>query len=715
MEATLVSGERTKRVPAAQDVDGPPTGREGEEAPPALALGDVPAEAEAEKPARVLTGPLSAVIATVAALLSVYALWNVFFPVPALQYRIIFLAVVLPLTFLLYRPAFRVLRGRADGPDRPTVVDWLLAAASLFVVSWPLLAGFDAYISRSYQPFIIDVVCGLALTALVLLATWRTVGPILPVICGVFIGYAYWGNLIPNGWLIGHRGYDSPRLVSQFAMGTEGIYGVPLDVAATYIILFTIYGAVLEYSGAGQFFLDISFAAFRKSKAAPGRTVTLAGFLLGTVSGSGTATAVSLGSVAWPILRRAGYPREAAGGVLAASGIGAILSPPTLGAAAFIIAELLRVSYLQVLGYALIPTLLYYLGIFLAIEFDARRFGVREVEIARQSFWRLLGRFGYHFSSLIVIVALLALDQSAFRAVVYATALAFLLSFLDRRRRMTPRRVFEALSKGATGVLPVAATTAAAGLIVAVLTLTGLGLDLSSIIVDLAGLVSDNATMQLLTTCVLAALAVLVLGLAVPVTASFIIAAVIIAPALTTLGVATPEAYMFIFYYAVLSEVSPPTALAAVAAAAITGGNAFKTMIMTGKYTLPAFLVPLAFVLTSNGQGLIGQGGLGRVLLVTVVSALAVAALAVVTGKWLVGPARLPERLLAAVAAVLLLYLETTTVLIGLGVLALAVAVHLVGRRLRPARPDPARPDPAGPTPPEPTEPASPRTQEVTP
>ncbi|MBC7375405.1 MAG: TRAP transporter fused permease subunit, partial [Frankiales bacterium] len=470
---------------------------------------------------------------------------------------------------------------------------------------------------------------------------------------------------------------------SQFVMGTEGIFGVPLDVAATYIILFTIYGAVLEYSGAGQFFLDISFSAFRKSRSAPGRTVTMAGFLLGTVSGSGTATAVSLGSVSWPILQRAGYPREAAGGVLAAAGIGAILSPPTLGAAAFIIAELLRVSYLEVLGFALIPTLLYYLGILLAVESDARRFGVREVPMARKGFWRLLGRFGYHFSSLFVIVGLLAIGQSAFKAVVYASVLAFALSFLDPERRMTPDRLFAALAKGATGVLPVAATTAAAGLIVAVLTLTGLGLDLSSIIVDLAGLVAGSPTGQLLVTCVLAAIAVLILGLAVPVTASFIISAVIIAPALTELGVARPEAYMFIFYYAVLSEVSPPTALAAVAAAAITGGNAYKTMIATFKYTLPAFLVPLAFVLTPNGEGLIGQGPWLGIIAVTVVSALAVAALAVVTGKWMVGPAAVPERVLCGIGAVFLLYLETTAVAIGVAAITLAVVVHLLGRRRR--------------------------------
>ena len=654
----------------------------------ALATGtleDVPVEADAEKPSRVLDGRLAQAVSAVAVLLSLYAVWNVFSPVPALQYRIVFLAVVLPMTFLLYRPALRVLRGAPS--ERPTLLDWALAGASLFVAVWPLLAGFDTYISRGFAPFIIDVVCGMLLVALVLIATWRTVGPVLPVVCVLFIAYALYGDLIPNGWLIGHRGYDLPRLTSAFVMGTEGVFGVPLDVAATYIILFTIYGAVLEYSGAGQFFLDISFAAFRRSRSAPGRTVTLAGFLLGTVSGSGTATAVSLGSVSWPILQKAGYPRESAGGVLAAAGIGAILSPPTLGAAAFIIAELLRVSYLQVLGYALIPTLLYYLGILLAVEFDARRFGVREVAVVRQSFWRLLVRFGYHFSSLFVIVGLLAVGQSAFKAVVYATAVAFALSFLDRTKRMTPPRLLAALAKGATGVLPVAATCAAAGLIVAVLTLTGLGLDLSSIIVDLADAVADSPTGILLVTCVLAAVAVLVLGLAVPVTASFIIAAVIIAPALTELGVARPEAYMFIFYYAVLSEVSPPTALAAVAAAAITGGNAYRTMIATFKYTLPAFLVPLAFVITPNGSALIGEGPLLRVVWVTAVSALAVAGLAVVTGRWLVGPARVPERVLAGAGAVLLLYLETPTVLLGLGLLALAVVVHLLGRRVRPADP----------------------------
>jgi TRAP transporter 4TM/12TM fusion protein len=428
---------------------------------------------------------------------------------------------------------------------------------------------------------------------------------------------------------------------------------------------------VLEYSGAGKYFIDVSFAAFGTSAAAPARTVTLAGFLLGTVSGSGVATTVTLGSVAWPVLRKAGYPRNEGGGILAASGIGAILSPPTLGAAAFIIAEFLNVSYLKVLLFATIPTVLYYLGIALAIEADSRRFRTRAVRLDTPSLGRLLLRYGYHFSSLFLIVILMAFGLSPFRAVLFATAAAFLLSFLSRETRFTPRRVWEALAAGAMGVLPVAATTAAAGIIVAVVTLTGLGLKVSSIIVDLAA-------GRLVLAALYSAVAVLVLGLAVPVTASFIIAAVIIGPALTTLGVEPFAAYMFIFYYAVLSEVSPPTALSAVAASAITGGNAFKTMMLTWRYTLPAFLVPFAFVLSPNGEALLMQGSVLEILLVLAVSVVAVAALAVTTGAWLVRSAAWPERLLCGLAALLLLFLEPRVVGIGLAVVAVTVVVHLL-------------------------------------
>ncbi|MGR6921295.1 TRAP transporter permease [[Actinomadura] parvosata] len=643
---------------------------------------------EQERPARRLGGPLKLGVWVMGGLLSAYSLVVVFRPVETIQHRMTFLAVALPLVFLCYRsglaPFARRLLRRPEPPpppqggqrpaEWPSPVDWALAAMSLAVLVYPLL-DIDAFRDRGSGAALtdVDVVAGVVLTVLLLEAVRRTVGWSFAVICLLFLIYTYYGSYLPIDWTIGHSGFDIGQIVSQLYTGTEGFFGVPMQVAASYIILFTIYGAVLDYSGASKFFIDLSFAAFRRSRAAPGRTVTTAGFLLGTVSGSGVATTVSLGSVAWPVLRRAGYPKEAAGGILAAGGIGAILSPPTLGAAAFIIAEYLGVSYLQVLLYATIPTLLYYLGIFLAIEIDSRHFGTQAVRVDTPGVGRLLLRFGYHFSSLLLIVVLMALDRSAFQSVVIATAIAFLLSFLDPRHRMGPKRVGQALARGTLEVLPVTAVCAAAGIIVGTITLTGLGQNLADIIVDLgAG--------NLVITTAMAAVAVLLLGLAVPVTASFIIAAVIIGPALFDLGVTRPEAYMFVFYYAVLSEVSPPTALSAVAAAAITGGNTYRTMMMTWRYTLPAFLVPFAFVLTPNGQALLAQGPLGTVLLMSAVSAVAVAALAMATG----GLARWPERLLAAVAAVLLLFLEPVPIVTGLAVLAVAVALHLFRSRRDP-------------------------------
>ena len=628
-----------------------------------------------EKPAREVSGFPKQLLSLGGVVLSCYALYWVLNPVPAQFYRTSFLALALAMTFLLYR-AWGSSRTEQEErrTDNPGITDYLFAVLSIVALGYTLVV-FDEFVRRAARPEALDLVLGTITILLVLEATRRTVGWILPAFCIAFMAYAYLGALIPGWTNLGHVGYGPNRIIGQTYMGLEGLFGIPLDVAATYIVLFTIYGAVLEYSGAGKYFIDVSFAAFGNSRTGPGRTTSLAGFLLGTVSGSGVATTVTLGSVTWPILRRSGYPREEGGGLLAASGIGAILSPPTLGAAAFIIAEFLGVSYLEVLLYALIPSLLYYLGIILAIEADSRRFRTQGVEVETPPLGYLLWRYGYHFSSLFLIVILMAMGLTPFRAVFYATIVAFLLSFLSQEHRMGPRRIWDALAAGARGVLPVAATCAAAGIIVAVVTLTGLGLKLSSIIIGLAG-------GSLLLAALYSAIAILILGLAVPVTASFIIAAVIIAPAFTELGVPQFAAYMFIFYYAVLSEVSPPTALSAFAAAAITGGNAFKTMMLTWKYTLPAFLVPFAFVLSPNGEGLLLQGSPLQIGLTFLVSAVAVGALAVATGAWLFGPARVPERVLCAAAGLLLLYLEPFWVGLGVGVLALGVVVHLVGLRV---------------------------------
>ena len=635
-----------------------------------------------EKPARNLTGPVGLGVAIVAFAIALLVLWQVFRPLAqgSQFYLIVFLAGVLPLVFLAYRSGFG-----AKG-DAPTVLDWVLAAVALVACLYPInpfAGGYDAFLDRQGLLDAPDVVVGAILLVLIVEACRRTTGWALPVVCLAFLAYGYYGGLLPQDWPIAHAGLDFGQIVDALFNSGSGFYGTPLDVAATYIVLFTLYGAVLDLSGASRFFVDLSVAAFRRSRGAAGRTAVAAGFLLGTVSGSGTATAVSVGAVTWPMLRRAGYPPEQAGGMLAAAGVGAILSPPTLGAAAFIVAEYLDVSYLTVLGWAMIPTLLYYLGILLAVEIDVRRFRVRTVEAPATTAWRLLFRFGYHFSSLVLIVVLLALGLSATRAVVYATLLALLLSYLDRRSWLTPRRLFAALAMGVRGVLPVVAVCAAAGIITATTTKTGLGAQLASLLVSGARAITSNPTAVLALTVVLAAIALAILGLAVPVTASFIIGWVIIGPALLGLGVSAPAAAMFVFYYSVLSEVTPPTALAAVGASAITGGRTVPTMWQALKYALPAFLAPIAFVLTGPGEYLLARGPVLGVLWASLVAALAVVALAVATGGWVpgVGPAGPVSRVLGGLAGLLLLYLAPITIAIGAGALALAAGLAGLHRR----------------------------------
>ncbi|HJU62783.1 MAG TPA: TRAP transporter fused permease subunit, partial [Candidatus Binatia bacterium] len=490
---------------------------------------------------------------------------------------------------------------------------------------------------------------------------------ILPVVALIFLAYAWFGPWLAPPWT--HQGYRLDRLVGHMYLTLEGIFGVPLDVAATFIILFTIYGAVLEHSKAGEFYVNFSLAAMGSKPAGAGRTVTLASFLLGGPSGSGVATTITLGSVAYPLLAKAGYDKDSAGGLLSAGGIGAIISPPVLGAAAFLIAEFLKISYLEVIAMAAIPTLLYYWSIFTMVELDANKFGARPIAVASEGVWSLTRKYGYHFVSLVAIVVFMLWGYTAILSVVYAIFLATALSFLRRETALTPARFWRALQDGSTGVLSVASTCATAGIIVGVVTLTGLGLKFSMIILDLAG-------GNLFLTVAYTAIAVWILGLAMPVTASYIIAAVITAPAMIKLGIPAYAAHMFIFYYAVLSEVSPPTALSPFAAAAITGGNPYKTTMMAWKYTLPAFLVPFMFTLHPDGLGLLLKGSWETIVWTTLTAAIGLAALGAGLSGWLLMKTTRLEQGLLVAAGLVLVYPSLVQDLIGLGLFALAATLQ---------------------------------------
>jgi TRAP transporter 4TM/12TM fusion protein len=623
-------------------------------------------------------------VATIAVVMSLFHLYTAYAIVRPEHLRATHVAFVLVLTFLVF-PVARRFRHRI------MPWDWLLAAAGISTAAY-LIAGDDAFFDRSILPETWDIVFGVGLMLLILEAMRRTTGWVMPIVTVCFLLYALYGHYLPPPWT--HQGYEIPRLVGHMYMTLEGIYGTAVAVSSTLIILFTIYGAFLQYSGAGKFFIDFSFSVMGGKPAGAGRTVTLASFLLGGPSGSGVATTVTLGAVAAPMLAKVGYSKEEAGGLLSAGGLGAIISPPVLGAAAFLIAEFLKISYLDVLLMAVIPTCLYYFTLFLMVEIDVRKFGVKQGVFENVGpAWRLALRYWYHFLSLISIIAFMLVGFSPELSVFWATVVSAATSFLRRDTALLPYDVLQgkapvvrgilgsgllkALQGGSMSVLNVAATCAGAGMIVGVVTLTGLGLKFSSIVLAYAG-------NSLLLTAIYTALIVWIVGLAVPVTASYIICAVIAAPALIALKVPEFAAHMFIFYYAVLSEVSPPTALSPFAAAAITGGDPYKTTLQAWKYTTPAFLVPLIFVVDPQGSGLLLTGSFkaldnadwGAIAATTFIAASSIVALVSGFQGWLLKNAAAPVRLMLIAAGFLLIYPDTVTRGTAFGLIALSLVLQ---------------------------------------
>ena len=650
---------------------------------------------EEEGAANKLKGWLGGFVRLVAFVMAAFHLYSAYAIVPTQVLRPVHVAFVLFLCFLVFPVAKRF-------RHRVMWWDWLAAALAIAVVVYSIVGG-DDFTDRNTSPLPWDIAFGVALIVLVLEAMRRTSGWIMPVITLAFIAYALAGPYLPAPWT--HKGYEVGRLIGILYMTLEGIFGVAVDVASSLIILFTIYGAFLQYSGAGKFYLDFSFSAMGGKPTGAGRTVVLASFLLGGPSGSGVATTVTLGAVAYPLLEKVGYEKNAAGGLLAAGGLGAIISPPVLGAAAFLIAEFLKISYLDVLLMACIPTLLFYLALFLMVEIDARKYGMRDVAFERiDTVWNLSKRYWFHFLSLISIVAFMLWGFSPVLSVFWATVVALATSMLRPETALFPYDLFrgkgsvsdhvlnsgfaKAMEGGAIGMLNVGATCAGAGIIVGVVALTGLGLKFSSIVID-------YAAGSLLLTAIFTSLVVWVVGLAVPVTASYIICAVIAAPAMIKLGVPDFAAHMFIFYYAVLSEVSPPTALSPFAAAAITGGDPYRTTMQCWKYTVPAFLLPFMFVLDPAGQGLLLMGSTKAlaganwwsIAQVTLTAALGIAAIAGGFQGWALRRATWFERCLLVVAGVALVYPGAVADLVGAALIVAVLAMQFFGaRRAQPAR-----------------------------
>ena len=577
-------------------------------------------------------------------------------------YEMLFLAAVLTLTFLLYPAHHRFLK-RVN-----PVLDLLPAVASISIALYVLL-NFEQVIYRANTPTPTDFVFGIVAIVVVLEAARRTIGWHLPLLGLIAMAYAYYADFMPGPFRGPPKNLDD--IVANQYLGTDGMLGQPLLVAATFIILFTIYGAILDYTGAGKFYVDLAFALTGRRPTGAARTVTVASFLLGTVSGSGVATTVTLGAIAYPMLKKAGHDRESSGAILSAGGIGAVISPPVLGPAAFIMAELLRISYLDIVIMAMMPTILFYLGILLTIEIDARRLRAQAIVLDAPGFWWLTKRYWYQYTSLFAIIAFLLLGFSTITAIFWSILLAIVVPYIRTETSLTPRRLVAALSSGTRQVLSIAATTAVAGIAVGVLLQTGLGLKISSLILTLG-------LGNLVLTLIVAGIVLWVLGLSLPITATYLVAVPTVIPALVTLGVPPPAAHMFVFYYAVLSEVSPPVALSPFAAAAITGGNPYKTMMLTWKYALPCFLVPFMFT-QPGGLAILWRDTSIVEAIVASVSAIAgIIAIVSGVGGYLLKPTTLLERVALVAAGLLLLAPGTLADIAGLALFGAAVASQLL-------------------------------------
>jgi TRAP transporter 4TM/12TM fusion protein len=640
-------------------------------------------EFEQEARTRTLTGVWAKVVTVIAVAVTLFALYFAIagaqipltgIIVPSIRvfdqtittpqiYVMIFLTGTLLLTFLLYPalPRFR---------NSITLLDLVPAAGAIAITAY-IFVNFEQVIYRVAEPTPLDFVFGILALVLVLEAGRRTTGWHLPVIGLVAIAYAYFADFMPGPF----RGppKDLDDIIANQYLGLDGMLGTPLQVAATFIILFTIYGAILEYTKAGKFYVDLAFALTGKRPTGAARTVTLASFLLGTVSGSGVATTVTLGSICYPMLKKAGHDRDSSGAILSAGGIGAVISPPVLGPAAFLMAEILKISYLDIVIMAMMPTILYYLGILLMIEIDARRMGTRQVALDAPSFWALTARYWYQYTSLFAIIAFLLLGFTTITAVFWSIVVAVAVSYIRSDTALRPGKLIDALSAGTKQVLSVAATTAVAGIIVGVLLQTGLGLKVSSLILTLG-------LGNLFLTLVVAGVVLWVLGLSLPITATYLVAVPTVIPALAQLGVPLPAAHMFVFYYAVLSEVSPPVALSPFAAAAITRGNPYRTMMLTWKYALPCFLVPFMFT-QPDGLALLWRDvPITQAVIASVSAIIGIVAVVAGVGGYLLRPTTWPERALLVVAGLLLLAPGTLQDAIGLSAFAVALGLQFARR-----------------------------------
>jgi TRAP transporter 4TM/12TM fusion protein len=599
-----------------------------------------------------------------AVLFSVYQLYaSLMTPLPDQVHRAVHLSFGLGLIFVLY-PGRNRAGGQSFGLRR--ILNSLLSILGIAVGAYWLLQ-FEALFNRAGAYNALDLAVGALALLLVLYASFRVVGLPITVIAVVFLLYALFGSYMPG--FLEHRGISLERLITQMYFTAEGVLGTPLAVSASFIFLFILFGSFLDRTGVGDYFNDLSLAVAGKRIGGPAKVTVFSSALQGTISGSSVANVVTSGAFTIPLMKRLGYRSEFAAAVEASSSTGGQIMPPIMGAAAFLMAEFTGIPYSHVALAALIPALLFFAGVWIMVHFEAKRLGLRGLRPDELPKTREVIRKIYMLLPIVAIIAFLMSGMTPMRAAIYGIVTVIGVGAVNRATRMTPKAIIMALEDGARASLGVVAATACAGIIVGVVTLTGLGLKLANGLIGLSG-------GMLLPSLVMTMIACLILGMGTPTTANYIITSTIAVPALVALDTPIPvlAAHMFVFYFGIIADVTPPVALASFAASGIAGSRPMRTAFESTRVSIAAFIIPFVFVYSP--QLLLIDTTWAGALLITATALIGMIGISVgLIGYWLTRVLMI-ERILLVGAGLCLIIPGWVTDGIGLGVIAALLAVQ---------------------------------------
>ncbi len=585
--------------------------------------------------------------------------------------RAIHLSTVMALIFL-YFPGYK----EDDAPLKKNVLTLvnivlvILAFSSAYYVftNLEVLQMRMRYLDEVTQQ---DMIYGVIAVLLVLETTRRTSGWSLVLIATFFMIYALFGDAAPFPRALRHTGVSFEDLIEQLFMITDGIYGVPVAVASTMIFAFVMFGAFLHVSGMSSVFMDLACLLTRKSRGGPAKVAIFASALFGTISGSAPANVYGTGTFTIPLMKKVGYQPAFAGAVEAVASTGGQIMPPIMGAAAFIMADLTGTGYIQVAKAALLPAILYYLSLWTMIHFEAVRYNLGtlpedQVPDRRQVISRL-----YYLLPIFGLIIAMVLGRSVISCAFIATLAIIILSFFRAETRMTPAKLWKALEMSARNCLMITSCCACAGIIIGVIAITGIGFTFISAITDLAG---NNLFLLM----IMLTLTSIVLGMGVPTTPAYVIVATLGAPALIKAGVPALASHMFVFYYAILSVITPPVCMAAFAGASIAEANAMKTGLLSSKLGIVAFIIPFMFVYE---PALLLSGSLAETSLACVSAIIGVIALAGGMQQWFIILANRLEQALLLVGGLSLIYPGMLTDMLGAGCILAVVAMQLARKK----------------------------------